>query len=203
MGRHKQTSKPLYQPIWSMLSVLLHSPQWRRLATKHAFYSFIKFPLSWFPSPPSPGDSTVPVGEGVPGACLLPPPHGPGGAFSVAGPDDALSLGQHDRPREADPVSPSVRHWPQVGIGTRSSANALLLASYADIYQRINGCWVDETECLCLSCNLPPWCFIVILSVRHYFCSTAPQMHQSPSVMLRYSIILVLYCGFRTRAKQG
>lgn len=133
------------------------------------------------PPPPSSGDSTVSVGEGVPGACLLPPPNGPGGAFPVAGPDDALSLGQHDRPREADPVSPSVRHWPQVGIGTRSSANALLQESYADIYQRVNGCWVNETECLCLSFNLPLWCFIVILSVRHYFCTTAPQMHQSPS----------------------
>lgn len=46
-------------------------------------------------SPPSPGDSAVSVGEGVPGAGLLPPPHGPGGALPVAGADDAVPLGQH------------------------------------------------------------------------------------------------------------
>lgn len=60
--------------------------------------------------PPSPGDSAVSVGERVPGACLLPPPHGPGGALPVARPDDALSLGQHHRPREAGSVSPGVCH---------------------------------------------------------------------------------------------
>lgn len=65
---------------------------------------------------PFPGDSAVSVGERVPGACLLPPPYGPGGAFPVAWPDDALSLGQHYRPREADPVSPGICHWPQVSL---------------------------------------------------------------------------------------
>lgn len=159
-GRHKQTSKPLYQLISSYLFIL-HSSQWSTLATKHAFYSFVKFPSSWFPfrlkfscppfpSPPS-GDSTVSVGEGVPGACLLPPPHGPGGAVPVAGPDDALSVGQHDRPGEADPVSPGVCHRPQVRTGSRSSVGALSLTLYDNISQRVNSYF---GYCLCLSCNL-------------------------------------------------
>jgi len=64
--------------------------------------------------PPSPGVSAVHVGKGLPGARLLPPPHGPGGALPVAGADDALSLGQHHRPREAGAVSPGVCHRPPV-----------------------------------------------------------------------------------------
>lgn len=111
---------------------------------------------------PSSGDATVSVGEGVPGACLLSPPHGPGGAFPVAGPDDALAVGQHNRPREADPVSPGVCHRPQVSIGTRSPNSALVLAF--KINQRVNSQWVNETECLCLLCNLPWWCFMVIIN---------------------------------------
>lgn len=73
-------------------------------------------PLDIHLLPPSPGDSTVSVGERVPGAGLLPPPYGPGGAFLVARPDDALPLGQHHRPREAGSVSPGIRHWPQVSL---------------------------------------------------------------------------------------
>lgn len=114
---------------------------------------------AWLPSPSS-GDSTVSVGEGVPGAGLLPPPHGPGGAFPVAGPDDALAVGQHNRPREADPVSPGVCHRPQVSIGTRCSNSALVLAF--NINQSVNSHWVSGTECL--SCNLPRWCFMVIIN---------------------------------------
>lgn len=60
--------------------------------------------------PPFPGVTAVSVGEGVPGACLLPPPHGPGSALPVARPDDALPLGQHHRPREVDSVSPGLCH---------------------------------------------------------------------------------------------
>lgn len=60
------------------------------------------------------GESAVSMGEGVPGACLLPPSHGPGGALPVARPDDAFSLGQHHWPREADSVSAGIYHWPQV-----------------------------------------------------------------------------------------
>ena len=56
------------------------------------------------------------MGEGVPGARLLPPPHGPGGALPVARPDDALALGQHHRPREAGSVSAGVCHGPQVSL---------------------------------------------------------------------------------------
>lgn len=65
---------------------------------------------------PSTGDSAVSVGERVPGARVLSPPHGPGGALPVARPDDALSLGQHHRPREAGSVSPGLCHWPQVSL---------------------------------------------------------------------------------------
>ena len=111
---------------------------------------------------PSSGDSPVSVGEGVPGACLLPPPHGPGGAFPVAGPDDALAVGQHNRPREADPVSPGVCHRPQVSTGTRSSNSAPVLAFH--IRLRVNIHWVNETECLRLSCNVPRWAFTVIIN---------------------------------------
>ncbi len=65
------------------------------------FFSYLPQFLSLKPSaalntrllPPPPGDSALLVGEGVPGACLLPPPHGSGGALPVARPDDALSLG--------------------------------------------------------------------------------------------------------------
>ena len=60
--------------------------------------------------PPSPGVSAVSMGEGVPGAGLLPSPHGPGGALPVARADDALPMGQHHRPREADSVSPGVSY---------------------------------------------------------------------------------------------
>lgn len=110
-------------------------------------FKFIFSPRSLAP----PGDSTVSVGEGVPGACLLPPPHGPGGALPVAGPDDALSVGQHDRPGEADPVSPGVCHRPQVRTGSRPSVGALSLTLYDNISQRVNS-YFDN--CLCLSCNL-------------------------------------------------
>lgn len=75
------------------------------------FYVFDSLDLDIFlPSPPSSGDSAVSVGEGVPGSRLLPPPHGPGGALPVAGPDDALSLGEHHRPRETGPVPAGVCH---------------------------------------------------------------------------------------------
>lgn len=60
------------------------------------------------------GDSEVSLGKGVPGACLLPPSHGPRGTLPVAWPDDACSVGQHHRPREARSVSPGICNWPQV-----------------------------------------------------------------------------------------
>lgn len=63
-----------------------------------------------FPSSSSSGDSAVSVGKGVPGAGLLPPPNGPGGALPVARTDDARSLGQHHGPREAGSVSPGICH---------------------------------------------------------------------------------------------
>lgn len=77
----------------------------------HVEYFFL---YTTFLSSPLSGDSAVFVGERVPGACLLPSPHGAGGALPLAGPDDALSVGQHHWPREASSVSAGIRHRPQV-----------------------------------------------------------------------------------------
>lgn len=118
---------------------------------------------------PFPGDSAVSVGERVPGACLLPPPNGPGGAFPLARPDDALSLGQHYRPREADPVSPGICHWPQVSLCIYSLVDTMSDLYFINPYIKSTH-KMEENDCIR---HLPKWCFIGVLLTHHYSCLRA------------------------------